>query len=191
MGHVLGIGSIWQEDFFPHEYSPDLISNPESSDPRYNGKGGKIGLSKIHGSGSPKVEADGGEGTALGHWDEVEYDNELMTGFAEEGGILQPLSALTAYSLTDLGHTIDTDHIDTFDVRTVTGDNRRRLRGKRNKSVKIVGDVKFVREIQGKSAEFGKRFRPVSSFEFAGKPAPSNKSFSSPLKSSPPKQRRP
>lgn len=55
---------------------------------------------------APPVEADGGGGTAGGHWDEVCMDNELMTGYLN-GGEANPLSKLTAATLDDLGYSVD------------------------------------------------------------------------------------
>lgn len=53
------------------------------------------------------IEGGGGEGTRLGHWRETTFDNELMTGWVEEGNVRMPLSKLTTGALRDLGYTVD------------------------------------------------------------------------------------
>jgi hypothetical protein len=48
------------------------------------------------------VEQDGGSGTALGHWDEETFGNELMTGYLNAGE--NAYSAMTAAAFADLGY---------------------------------------------------------------------------------------
>ena len=57
------------------------------------------------------IEQDEGPGTECGHWDEVCFQDELMTGSST--GTL-PLSRVTAGSLEDLGYTVDYSQTDTF-----------------------------------------------------------------------------
>jgi hypothetical protein len=47
-----------------------------------------------------------GEGTRDSHWRERTFNNELMTGYLN-GGIANPLSALTIASLQDLGYVVN------------------------------------------------------------------------------------
>ena len=58
-------------------------------------------------SGIP-VEQDGGAGTAGSHWDEETFNNELMTGYINDGN--NPFSAMSAASFGDLGYTIRSDY---------------------------------------------------------------------------------
>lgn len=106
MGHVLGIGTIWEP--------LDLLTDTESNDPRFIGTGATEEYNAIFGVdefGVP-VEADGGLGTALGHWDEEVFDNELMTGFINFGD--NPLSRVTAASAGDLGYEVNVDAADIY-----------------------------------------------------------------------------
>ena len=59
------------------------------------------------GAGIP-VEQDGGSGTAGSHWDEETFDNELMTGYINDGS--NPFSAMSAASFADLGYVLAPDY---------------------------------------------------------------------------------
>lgn len=116
MGHVLGIGSIWNRF--------GLLQNPSSAgsplDTHYSGPGGIAGFDAIGGTtytGGAKVpvENTGGPGTMNGHWRETVLRNELMTGFIN-GGVANPLSQLTVRSLADLGYTVDPSAADPFSL---------------------------------------------------------------------------
>lgn len=47
------------------------------------------------------IEADGGSGTAGGHWDEVLFDAEIMTGYVDSGSFI---SIMTIAALEDMGY---------------------------------------------------------------------------------------
>ncbi|MDF1668811.1 MAG: leishmanolysin-related zinc metalloendopeptidase [Roseovarius sp.] len=47
------------------------------------------------------VEADGGPGTAGGHWDELIFDEEIMTGYVDTGSFV---SVMTIASFEDMGY---------------------------------------------------------------------------------------
>ena len=117
MGHVLGIGTIWNRF--------GLLQNPSSAgsplDTYYSGAGGLAGFEAIGGAtytGGAKVpvENTGGAGTMNGHWRESVLRNELMTGFINGGGVGNPLSQLTVRSLADLGYTVDPAAADPFSL---------------------------------------------------------------------------
>jgi hypothetical protein len=60
------------------------------------------------------VETDGGPGTAGGHWDEVLFDAELMTGYIDPGAYV---SEMTIASFEDMGYdTIFDDPNDPTDL---------------------------------------------------------------------------
>ena len=117
MGHVLGIGAS-------SKFAGLLQERSGSTPLSYTGAEGIAGLADIGGSGLPVVEETGGSGTARGHWDEDEYQNELMTGYLS--GETSPMSMMTARSLRDLGYVVSTDNVDDFTVPT----RRRRLSNK-------------------------------------------------------------
>ena len=95
MGHVLGIGTLWN--------TLGLRSGSQ-----YIGANAVNAYHQVGGSGSSvPLETTGGSGTALVHWSEAVFDNELMTGFAENPGVSMPLSIVTIGSLQDMGYKVD------------------------------------------------------------------------------------
>ncbi|MBV9110799.1 MAG: hypothetical protein JO306_15420 [Gemmatimonadetes bacterium] len=105
MGHVLGIGSLWN--------SFGLLQDPTGpivQDTWYSGAGGQAAFDAIGGTAytaghKVPVENTGGQGTANGHWRESVLHNELMTGWLDAGA--NPLSLVTVRSLADLGYAVD------------------------------------------------------------------------------------
>ncbi|MFL5613050.1 MAG: Ig-like domain-containing protein [Gemmatimonadaceae bacterium] len=116
MGHVLGFGSLWQEHGLL--VNPSKVGGPPL-DTYFSGANAiaafnTIGGSTYTGSKVP-VENMFGSGTIDGHWRESILGNELMTGFIN-GGVSNPLSALTVRSLADLGYTVDATGADPFQL---------------------------------------------------------------------------
>lgn len=125
MGHVLGIGTNWEWSFHDHldyeadDGSPDCATaGGFVTPPSYTGDNG-VDAWKNHlgGSGRLPVEEDGGLGTQCGHWDEVTFGNELMTGYLD-GGTVNPISQLTVRSLQDIGLTVEVSAADTYTLPT-------------------------------------------------------------------------
>lgn len=106
MGHILGIGTLW-ETF-------GLLSGAGSSDPQYLGSGAISEYAALGGFGAVPVENSGGQGTCDSHWRESVFDNELMTGFLNDG--FNPLSRLTIASLADLGYEVNLDAADDYSL---------------------------------------------------------------------------
>jgi len=117
MGHVLGIGTVWQSRGLL--LNPSLPSSP-GADTHFTGAQALIGFNNIGGStwtgGSktPVENTQGGNGTRDSHWREGVLQNELMTGFLNGGS--NPLSQLTIRSLADLGYTVDVGQADAFSL---------------------------------------------------------------------------
>lgn len=106
MGHVLGFGTIWQ--------LLGLLGGSTGPNPKFKGKSAKAEYEAIFGAkGRVPVEATGGPGTALSHWRESVFDNELMTGWLD-GGVDNPLSRITVGSMEDLGYEVDLDQADAY-----------------------------------------------------------------------------
>lgn len=117
LGHCLGIGSFWSQ--------LGLASGGS-----YTGVHGCTAWQEITGCGPgscPPVETDGGAATAGGHWDEAVFEEELMTGYADDGDSVYPVSKVTVGSLQDLGYTVDYNAADEFIVPNPVCSSRRRL----------------------------------------------------------------
>lgn len=107
MGHVLGIGTLWNE--FGLRDGPD-------ADPFFTGALAIQAFLDAGGgayTGDPvPIENMGGTGTIFAHWRESVFDNELMTGFINIGA--NPLSAVSIASLADMGYGIDPGAADPY-----------------------------------------------------------------------------
>ena len=99
MGHVLGIGTIWQRKGLLKDAGQNTVRFVGANARREYGK-----LLKKKAADVP-VENTGGPGTADGHWRESVFRNELMSGFIAAPG--NPLSRLTVASLLDMGYEVD------------------------------------------------------------------------------------
>lgn len=105
MGHVLGIGTIWEMDgLLDWDDGVDSCADADSIFFIGNSASQEWQDTFLQ-AGNPPVENSGGAGTKCGHWLETKFDNELMTGWLN--GNSQPLSRVTAASLEDLGYRID------------------------------------------------------------------------------------
>ncbi len=96
MGHVLGIGTLWE--------SFEVISGAGSDNPTFIGANALNEWHTLGGSSNVPVENQGGAGTRDGHWRESIFNTELMTGFSDP---VQQLSRLTIASLKDLTYSVD------------------------------------------------------------------------------------
>jgi len=122
MGHVLGIGTLW--DTFGFLQNPSSTSGPIvdtfMNGPRAVAAFDSAGGTSFTGGGKVPVENDNtvfGAGSLNGHWRESLLDNELMTSALNPGS--NPLSAISVESLADLGYVVDATGADPY-VRTFT-----------------------------------------------------------------------
>lgn len=109
MGHVIGIGTIWRE--------LGLIKNSGSEDPVFTGLAAMEEYGNLLGRNSlveVPVANTGGPGTREGHWRELIFDSELMTGFDDPGR--NALSRLTVASLQDLGYQVNLSAADSYSL---------------------------------------------------------------------------
>jgi hypothetical protein len=116
MGHVLGIGSLWQT--FGLLKNPSTVGGP-ALDTYFAGVNAidafnSIGGSAYTGGQKVPVENTGGGGTINGHWRESVLANELMTGFINSGS--NPLSVVSVRSLADIGYTVNASGADPFQL---------------------------------------------------------------------------
>ncbi|MEZ6052056.1 MAG: right-handed parallel beta-helix repeat-containing protein [Planctomycetaceae bacterium] len=107
MGHVLGFGTIWD--------NLGLLLNPGTADPRFTGAQATTQYNTIFANAEADIPVEniGGPGTADAHWRETIFTNELMTGFLD-GGVANPISAVTIAQFADLGYTVDLAQADPF-----------------------------------------------------------------------------
>ena len=108
IGHVLGFGSLW--DFL------ELVSGSGTNDPTFTGTAALDEWGALGGTGDVPLANTGDESTAEGHWRESVFDTEIMTGFAEQVGVAQPLSRVTIASMEDIGYTADRSQADDFSL---------------------------------------------------------------------------
>lgn len=104
MGHVLGIGTLWNVAGVR-----TYLVGDGTRDPQYTGPGGDSAsavLGFTRDGASVPVENVGGEGTADAHWRSSTYYSELMTGFLKQTAT-HPASRLTVQSLADLGYQVN------------------------------------------------------------------------------------
>jgi len=95
MGHVLGIGTLWQMMGLKSGFN-------------YTGANAIREYSTLLGTSATSVplETTGGPGTAGGHWSEAIFVTELMTGYAQNSPPM-PLSRMTIGSLQDMGYVVN------------------------------------------------------------------------------------
>jgi Leishmanolysin/Viral BACON domain len=124
MGHVLGIGSLWQVPGFFNliNYAPTTTTCRNTAtfttQPTFTGVSAKLEYGILGGVGNPPAENGGGAGTKCAHWDEERFDNELMTGFlgGTSSSTVNPLSRMTVGSLKDLGYQVNKNLADPYSI---------------------------------------------------------------------------
>lgn len=114
--HALGFGIYWGP----------FLRGGGTVDPWFAGEGAQQGFAVVESPAVPytgnivPVENTGGAGTRNAHWRESVLQNELMTGFYR-AGTTNPLSAITAASMRDLGYEVDDTRSDGFTLPLVLG----------------------------------------------------------------------
>jgi len=106
IGHVLGIGTRW------------AVAGP-SSDPFYAAPLSRAAYAQVTGATAfvgvrLPIENTGGPGTWGAHWRESVFGPEIMTGWINRG--INPLSAVTAAALRDLGYLADDSAADEYSL---------------------------------------------------------------------------
>lgn len=112
MLHVIGIGTSWRDG----ARNPQLWTG-DVPNPGFTGALAKIACVDDHGGATtcathvPIEDCVGisgcGAGTRLGHWRELIFRRELMTGYVSPPGQQNPFSRMTIQALADLGYVVD------------------------------------------------------------------------------------
>lgn len=114
LGHVIGIGTTWS-----------ATSDLDTVDPSHEGENTTTAFEELNGSeaylseGVP-LEPFGGPGTARSHWAELNFENELMTGFLSSDN---PFSTVTIAALQDIGYEVDLQAADDYQLPSVQATN--------------------------------------------------------------------
>ncbi|QPH55015.1 leishmanolysin-related zinc metalloendopeptidase [Pontivivens ytuae] len=106
MGHVLGAGTLWS--------ILGLIEGEGGPDPVFTGAAAAREYGELLGQAPAVVPVanTGGAGTRDGHWRELTFGDELMTGFLS--GTDRPLSRMTIASFADLGYEVRYEAADPY-----------------------------------------------------------------------------
>ena len=106
MAHVLGFGTLWTFN--------GLIAASGTNDPRFTGPAAAREFAALLPDGGPFVPIanTGGAGTREGHWRELIFGDELLTGFLS--GTNRPLSRMSIESFEDLGYQVNYSAADPF-----------------------------------------------------------------------------
>jgi hypothetical protein len=134
MGHVLGIGTLWQDNGLAGNGCSYTSGTAVARE--WKTYSGCTDLSNL-------VEQTGSTGTKCSHWSEKCFADELMTGYLS--GSSQPLSPITLAALEDLGYSVDFTKADSFSSSDISSSClcNRRLRSKT--LMTIEGDAPTIR----------------------------------------------
>lgn len=108
MAHVLGFGTLWTRF--------DLISGSGTVNPRFTGIRAAreyAALTSDPDDGVP-IANTGGAGTREGHWRELIFGDELLTGFLS--GASRPISRMSVAAFADMGYRVDLSAADPYDL---------------------------------------------------------------------------
>ena len=135
IAHVLGFGVIWSD--------LGLLTGTRTSNPGFTGANAVAEYNALFGTNvtAVPVEADGGSGTALSHWEESVLANELMTGWYNSGQT-NPISRITVASLADIGYQVNMDAAQSYvsaasSVSTATHQKRSTRRDRRAGAIEL------------------------------------------------------
>jgi hypothetical protein len=117
MGHILGIGTLWDPRWVTGRALVPLWDDPVANLTYVGGAAMQASTTLgFTAAGAPvPVENEGGDGTRGSHWREATFWTELMTGWINSRN---PLSTVTVGALRDLGYTVSEARADPFSKAT-------------------------------------------------------------------------
>lgn len=120
MLHVIGLGSTWRDPQIPNIYTGD------TGDPGFLGEQAMRACREEHGgvlTCAVQVPVENcvgingcGAGTIYGHWRELVFDSELMTGYIDPPR--PAFSRMSMAALGDLGYTVDVEQAEDYNLPT-------------------------------------------------------------------------
>ena len=123
MLHVVGIGTMWRDDAL----NPPMCTGAVT-DPGFLGLRARAACIDFHSGANiclnqvPIEDCVGitgcGAGTLHGHWRELIFRRELMTGYVSPAGQQNPFSRMTIEALADLGYSVDPDQSNDYVIPT-------------------------------------------------------------------------
>jgi hypothetical protein len=118
-GHVLGIGTLWEENKLIDVNNG--VYNANTNAGKAYGELQGLSVSK-----AIPITTGEGEGSDLSHWQEEIFGNELMSHQGEDPSVHQPLSKVTIASLDDIGWNVNYGaaeiYPDSFTLASTHGD---------------------------------------------------------------------
>lgn len=137
MGHVLGIGSLWERAGFVANPSCTGGRTASGADARYVGSDAVSAWQSLGGTGDIPLENIMGQGSCDSHWrEDGALREELMSPVLSS---INALSAITLRSLADIGYSVAPDT--RADVFTVNGSSLVSPRNDHRPTVHLVNDT--------------------------------------------------
>jgi hypothetical protein len=110
-GHVLGIGTLWENN------GRNFVNRTDATYNANTYAGWAYGdLRRTYTPTAVPVTTNAGAGSDYSHWREQVFDTELMTHQAESSGTSMPLSQLTIATLRDIGWNVNYGPADAYSV---------------------------------------------------------------------------
>ena len=139
-GHALGIGPSWRDlGLLRWTRSPGIAVDSYFAGPLAIAAFDSAGGTDYHNAKVP-VEIRGGSGSVDSHWRESVLGPELMTSLQDRGAD-DPLSAITIWSLADLGYTVDASLAEEYALPGTGGQAADVPKRQRARALDLTGDI--------------------------------------------------
>jgi len=153
MSHVIGVGThpLWHKNIAGNQYK---------------GAGGVQGNIDIDSYlPFPLIQTQGAPGSAFAHWDEIHFQDELMTGYLNVGP--NPMSKLTIETLMDFGYSVDPSQADDFEMPFIPGQGRRVDDDKKKLRTPIGADVLNIPSTPAKETPRRQKIKKNSKVQYS------------------------